>query len=120
MNPNASTSYLLPSLAYIFVIVVVVALAYLTTVVVAKLYGGRYSANNIKIVERLNISNDKSLWLIELAEKHYFIAVDKNGIYKIDEIDGDKLTFIEQSEKGKMPFMALLKDKMKRPQNDDE
>ncbi len=118
--PTASPSYLLPSLAYIVVLVVVVFLAYLTTVVVAKLYGGRYRANNIKVVERLNITNDKSLWLVELAEKYYFLAVDKNGIHKLDCIDGDKLTIIEREEKDKMPFVALLKDKMKRAPNDSE
>ncbi len=84
------------------------------------MYGGRFGANNIKIVERLSLSNDKNLWLIELAGKYYFLYVDKNGMAEIDCIDGAKLTLIERDESVKMPFMSLLKDKMKRPEDDSK
>ncbi len=116
----ASRFGIMPVLTYFLAVIAVIALAYLTTIAVAKLYNKGTGSNNIKIVERVNLAADKSLWLVSLGEKYYFMYTDRNGLTKIDEVDGTALTLSEQSEIKDQVFINLLKSKLKRSSDDKE
>ncbi len=114
----ASRFGIAPVVMYVLAVIAVIALAYLTTIAVAKLYNKGTGSTNIKIIERVNIATDKSLWLISLGEKYYFLYTDRNGLSKIDEVDGTTLTFVERGEVKNQLFVNLLKNKLKRSADD--
>ncbi|MBF4691739.1 flagellar biosynthetic protein FliO [Fusibacter ferrireducens] len=41
----------------------------------------------VKVLERIPLSNDKFLLLVELENIFYFIGIDKNGMYLMDKRD---------------------------------
>ncbi len=116
----ASRFSIAPVVTYVLAVIAVIALAYLTTFAVAKLYGKSSQSANIKVVERVNLATDKSLWLVSLGEKYYFLYIDRNGMTKLDEVDSSTLSFIEQTDIKTQPFMNLLKSKIKRTSDEQK
>lgn len=45
----------------------------------------------VKVLERVALSNDKFLLLVELENIFYFIGIDKNGMYLMDKRDDLKI-----------------------------
>ena len=84
----------------LFVFVVILVLAYLTSKWIAKNGAGMTTRNhNITIVETLKISPSKYLQIVKVADKHIVIAVSKDHVEYLTEIDGDKLEkFTDSSE----------------------
>ncbi len=116
----ASRTGIVPVVTYVLAVIAVIALAYLTTIAVAKLYSKSSQSTNIKVVERVNLATDKSLWLVSLGEKYYFLYTDRNGLTKLDEVDASMLTFLEQTDLKTQPFMKILKSKIKRSSDEQK
>ena len=80
---NYSTKVIVMILSFAFVIL----LAYLTTKFLSKTSLGGINGKNIKIIERINISADKYLMIIELNREFYFISSDKNSTILLDKLE---------------------------------
>lgn len=53
----------------------------------------------VKVLERIALSNDKFLLLVELENIFYFIGIDKNGMYLMDKRDDLKVeNFIKDEQ----------------------
>ncbi|GAU79862.1 hypothetical protein F3D3_4527 [Fusibacter sp. 3D3] len=53
----------------------------------------------VKVLERVALSNDKFLLLVELENIFYFIGIDKNGMYLMDKRDDLKVeSFIKEEQ----------------------
>ena len=50
---------------------------------------------NIKVIERVAISSDKFLYLVELDQIHYLIGSDKSGMTVIDKREHLNIEIIE-------------------------
>jgi flagellar biogenesis protein FliO len=74
---------------YIMTMIGVVLLAFLTTRYISKVYTKGLSTRSIKVVERINLAADKSLWLVEFGSKQYFLYTDRHGMTKLDTLDID-------------------------------
>lgn len=81
---NYSTQLIVMILSFAFVIF----LAYLTTKFLSKTKLNGLNGKNIKIIERVNISTDKYLMIIELNNEFYFISSDKSSIILLDKLNG--------------------------------
>lgn len=111
---DSAVQFITVILIFIFILV----LTYYTT----KLAGGyqkkHLSQGNIKIVESMRLSNNKYLQIVSIGEKYFAIAVCKDTITYLGEIDGDSLKDITP-EKYPQSFDAIL-DKLKFRQKDKE
>jgi flagellar protein FliO/FliZ len=76
----------------LIVFVLILILAYYTSKWIGKAGTGMTAKNhNITIVETLRLSQTKCLQIIKVADKYIVIAVSKDHIEYLTEIDGEKL-----------------------------
>lgn len=64
---------------------------------------------NIKVIERIAISNDKFLYLIELDNVHYLVGCDKNGMTVIDKREHLNIEISKKIEPQAGAFFEQLK-----------
>lgn len=69
----------------------VLAVTYFTTRWIGNYQKKQISHGNIKVVESLRISNNKVLEIVNVGSKYYLIAVCKDTVTQIGEIDGTEL-----------------------------
>ncbi|WP_455717454.1 flagellar biosynthetic protein FliO [Anaerosporobacter sp.] len=78
----------------LLVFVLILVLAYYTSKWIGKTGGGmNLKNNNITIVETLRLSQTKYLQIIKVTDKYIVIAVSKDHVEYLTEIDGEKLDF---------------------------
>ena len=75
---------------------IVLAITYFTTRWVGSYQKKQISRGNIKIAESLRISNNKILEIVNVGSRYYLIAVCKDTVTLIGEVDKDELKLIEQ------------------------
>jgi flagellar biogenesis protein FliO len=79
-----------------------------------------FKEKNIKIVERVALSNDKYLYLIELDQVHYLISSDKSGMSLIDKREHLKIESIQRQVPQSGAFFEQLKTSiLKRESNNN-
>ncbi len=107
---------------YIAILVFIAGLAYLSTILLARYYKSGISGRNIKLIEKINLAADRSLWLVELGDNYYFLYIDKNGLTKLDKIDNTTLKLVENKtdEEAGSNFFELLTKRVKNGDKIDE
>ncbi len=83
----SSSSGIKTAATYLMIIIVVVFLAYYSTKMLSKVNLFSGSTKYMKVIDKLPVSNDKSIILISVADKVEMIAVEKNMMTKIDDFD---------------------------------
>lgn len=105
------------------VFILVVFLAYYSSRIIARLQAKSYKNSNVKIIETVRIANNKYIEIIEIGSKCFAIAVGKEEVTFLTELQPDELVHIsELNQQGnlfgkKMDFQDVLK-KLKK--NDSE
>lgn len=80
----------------LLVFVLILVLAYYTSKWIGKSSAGMGAKNhNITIIETLRLSQTKYLQIIKVANKYIVIAVSKDHVEYLTEIDGDQLSSFE-------------------------
>ncbi len=77
----------------------------------------------VKVLERIALSNDKFLLLVELENIFYFIGIDKNGMYLMDKRDDLNIeTFLKGEQESNNKFAEQLERLLvkKDKKNDDQ
>jgi flagellar protein FliO/FliZ len=97
----------------------VLLLAWLSTRFVGRYHQGTYSRKNIKVIETYPLGGNKMLAIIQVGEKYALIAVGKDSVTHVMDLEGEdlcELTPGEQTFPVKMPvaFDEVLQ-KLKKP-----
>lgn len=81
--PNPSSNIYMISFSFILI----VGMAYLTTRFLAKskLVGSK--GKNIKIIEKVILTNDKQLLIVMVNNQYYFLSSDKNNVNLLDKLE---------------------------------
>jgi len=96
-------------LGLIFFILILIA-AYFSTKYIGKRYGLKVNGGkNIKIIEKVTLTQDKMLVIVRVANKTMLLGVTNNQIDKISDIDESSLCIEEQSDIN-MNFSNILKN----------
>ncbi len=104
-----STSDTLFTVRYIIVATVFLLLLWAVSKYLTKRQGVNIRQKNIKIIERIAISADKFLFLIELDGLYYLISSDKSGMRLIDKREHLNLEVMKTSETQSGAFFEQLK-----------
>ena len=96
--------------------ILVIALTYFTTRFVGRYQKGQLSGNNIQVIDMLRLSQNKLVQIVRVGEKYFAVAVCKDTVTLLGEIDGDKLVIKEQGTASNMEFENLLKRFRKKEQ----
>lgn len=109
---DSTIQFITVLLIFVFVLV----LTYFTTRLAGSFQKKQLSQGNIKIIESLRLSNNKYLQIVSIGDKYFAIAVCKDTVTYLGEINGDSLMEFKP-EKYPQSFDAIL-DKLKLRQKD--
>ncbi|WP_310604349.1 FliO/MopB family protein [Anaerosporobacter sp.] len=96
----------------LLVFALILVLAYFTSKWIGKTGAGMTTKNrNITIVETLKLSQTKYLQIIKVTDKYIVIAVSKDNVEYLTEIDGEQL--VASQEEGEQPSFKDILSKIK-------
>lgn len=90
---NSIAQFVAVTLIFVFVL----AITYFTTRWIGSYQKKQISRGNIKVVESIRISGNKVLEIVNVGSKYFLIAVCKDTITMIGEINGDELEVEEMT-----------------------
>ena len=99
----------------LFIFVFVLGITYFTTRYIAGIQKEQYRTGNMELVETLRISNNKYLQIVRVADKYFCMAVCKDTVTMLGEIQKEEMVFQENSANVHMNFQDIL-EKMKHTQ----
>jgi flagellar protein FliO/FliZ len=112
MNIALSQSSSLESIGQLFTVsiifIIVLGLAYYTTKWIAKLQKQQNFNKNIEVVETLKITANKYIQIVRTGEKYLVIAVAKDTITMLTEIEKDQLDLLSEQVEVKENFSEIL------------
>lgn len=92
----------------LLIFVFVLALAYITTKLTARLAKGRYQSANVEIVETLKIAPTKYIQVVRIGEKYFSYVVCKDTVTLLGELAKDDIT--EFAKDGENALAVSFKD----------
>ena len=115
MEPNViiiSNSFenLLQLIGLIIIFVLILIATYYTTHWIGNHTSVQSQANNIRVIETFRLSQTKYIQIIKVGGSRYFaIAVCKDTIEYLGELEEEDLTFVASSSDPVMDFAQVLK-----------
>jgi len=105
------TSDVLPLLFSLIAIVLVLYFCYIFSKFLTKKVNNVSKYNNIRIIERVALSQDKGLVIIELCSKYYLVGFSNNDVQILKELNEAELQFQKPAVNEK--FLNVLNSTIK-------
>lgn len=106
-------------LTLIFVFIFVLAITYFTTRIVGGYQKQKLAGSNIKILETLRISNSKYIQIVKIGEKYFAMAVCKDTITYLCELNGEDLIYNSVSDESHLESFKDILDRFKKDRSED-
>lgn len=97
----------------IFVFVLVITL--FSTRYIAGIQKNQYKTGNMELIETLRISNNKYLQIVRVGDKYLCMAVCKDTVTMLGEIQKEEMVFNENNLNANIDFQSIL-EKVKQKQ----
>ena len=105
-------------LTVLIMFVFVLGITYFTTRYIAKIQKGQMSNKNMELIDTLRISNNKYLQIVRVGERYYCMAVCKEMVTMLGEVQKEELVFYENDANAGMDFRSILEGfKQKHTEN---
>ena len=92
----------------LFIFVFVLGVTYFTTRYIAGIQKDKYKTGNMEVIETLRISNNKYLQIVRAGNKYFCMAVCKDTVTMLGEVQEDELVFRDNNANGGTDFKAIL------------
>ena len=102
-------------LTVLVIFVFVLGITYISTRYVAGIQKEQYKTGNMELVETLRISNNKYLQIVRIGNKYFCMAVCKDTVTMLGEIQKEEMVFHENNVNASIDFQKIL-EKMKQKQ----
>ena len=99
----------------LFIFVFVLAVTWVSTRYIAGIQKEQYRTGNMELIETLRISNNKYLQIVRVGNKYFCMAVCKETVTMLGEIQKEDMVFSENNLNAAMDFQKIL-EKVKRKQ----
>ena len=106
---NSFAQFLTVLIIFLFVL----AITYITTKYIAKIEKNRIVTGNMELIEALRISPNKYLQIVKVANKYLCIAVCKDTVTMLVELEESEIQLIESGEKS-VNFHSVFERMKKR------
>ncbi|MBD5550744.1 MAG: flagellar biosynthetic protein FliO [Lachnospiraceae bacterium] len=96
---------------FITVLVLFVAVLWVTWAVTKWMGGyqkGKWAGGNIEMLESFRIASDKYVQIIRVADKYLAIAVSKDTVTVLSELEESKLVRRDDADSAKISFQKIL------------
>lgn len=123
LSQYSSLQNILELVGVIIIFFIILAAAYVTSVLVGKTHGTTYPVRqrNIKLIESFHISSNQLLQIVKIGNRYFALAVSKNHVELIAEFREDEI-LIPESTDVIMPFQNVfekVKDKLPKNQKNN-
>ena len=103
------------SITVLFIFAFVLAVTWFTTRYIAAIQKEQCKTGNMELIETLRISNNKYLQIVRVGSKYFCMAVCKETVTMLGEIQKEDMVFYENNVNAGMDFQKIL-EKVKRKQ----
>ena len=100
-------------LTVLVIFIGVLALTYFTTRWIASYQKGKMMSGNIRVLETFKITQNKYIQIVSVGNHYYAIAVGKDTITLLGELNEDEIQIPEDSGMPGMDFKTLLENAKK-------
>ena len=96
----------------LIIFIFVLGITYVSTRYIAGIQKEQYKTGNMELIETLRISNNKYLQIVRAGNKYFCMAVCKDTVTMLGEIQKEELVFHENNVNASIDFQKVL-EKMK-------
>lgn len=102
------------------IFIIILAVTYYTTKFVGGMQLGQLKKGNFKVIETYKITQNKFLQLVQIGTRYFVIAIGKNEIQFLTELQEDEVIQQEHSVKRSADFMEILNRVTNKQKNNDD
>ncbi len=95
-------------LGLILLFIIILIATYFTTRLIGNLQSNKLKNSNFKVIESFRLSQGNHLVLIKVSSKYFVIALGKNEVNVITQLDEDEVMQNEDKEIGQIDFSKYL------------
>lgn len=106
-------------LTLLVVFIIVLGLTYFATRWAGNMQKNRLSGSNIKILETMRVSNTKYIQIVKIGEKCFAMAICKDSMSYLCEVDEKDLTYISDDNKINSDGFKAILEKFKKDKPDN-
>lgn len=106
-------------ISVILIFIFVLALTYFTTRFVGSYQKNKMSGSNVNVLETFRISNNKYIQIIKIGKKYFAIAVCKDTVSYLCELDGEDLIYNSTTTESHSDSFKAILDKLKKDKPED-
>lgn len=106
------------TVAVLFIIVLV--MTYFTTRFIGNYQKGHMSGDNIQVIDTMRLSQSKLIQIVRTGDKYFAIAVCKDMVTLLGEIDKNEIVVRSQGNVTNEKFENILNRFRKKEQNDKQ
>ena len=110
LSMNSGLESVIQLITVLLIFVFVLAITWLSTKYLAGVQKDRYKTGNMELIETLRISNNKYLQIVRVANKYFCMAVCKDTVTMLGEIQKEELVFSENNVNATMDFQKILEN----------
>lgn len=103
----------------ILIFIFVLLLTYFTTRFIGNYQKGKLAGSNIHILETMKISNNKYIQIVEIGKKYFAMAVCKDTVTYLCELNGEDLIYNSTSTESHSDNFKAILDKLKKDKPED-
>lgn len=100
--------------------IIVLAMTYFTTRFIGNYQKGHMSGDNIQIVDTMRLSQNKLIQIVRTGDKYFAIAVCKDTVTLLGEVDKEELVVAAQNSATNEKFENILNRFRKKEQEDKQ
>lgn len=100
--------------------IIVLAMTYFTTRFIGNYQKGHMSGDNIQIVDTMRLSQNKLIQIVRTGDKYFAIAVCKDTVTLLGEVDKEELVVATQNSATNEKFENILNRFRKKEQEDKQ
>lgn len=119
LSINSSLEAIIQLITVLVIFILVLALTYFTTKFVGNYQKTKLTGNNIQIMETFRISNSKYLQIVKIGDKYFAMAVCKDTITYLGELDAESLVFRNSTGEFKGETFKAILEKFKKDKPED-
>ena len=95
-------------LTVLIIFIFVLIITYLTTRYIAGVQKNKIRTGNMELIETLRISNNKYLQIVKAGSKYLVMAVCRDTVTMLTELDEKELVFVENDTVSLPDFKGIL------------
>lgn len=108
VTSGSAWSSFIQLIGLIILLLLILAATYLTTRFIGNIKLGQMKNSNFTLIDAYRVSPNKVIQIIKIGNKYVVLAICKDTISYITELDEEHIVFREHQSKEKLSFEALL------------